>query len=129
MYNKKNFFIFDVKWNSNFQDGTIGEDLVVRPLPVSLHSLVKEAPKEEEVNENDLPPDDQLFMDTDGDMLINDGYPLSPDELAVSDGFGGDFQMGLVGSCYFIGCDSHVNNSSNTFPNSYILNKKLIFFQ
>lgn len=62
-------------------DGTIGEDLVVRPLPPSLHQL---AHREEEANVNQLPPDDEFFMDDaeelDDQMLFSDGLPLSADD-------------------------------------------------
>ena len=88
--------IINIQLYQFLQDGTIGEDLVVRPLPLSLQSLVKETPREEELNENELPPDDQLFMDHDdpeGDMLLSeDGLSLSPDELAISSGFGGGLE-------------------------------------
>lgn len=63
------------------QDGTVGEELVVRPLPPSLHQV---AQGEEEANVNQLSPDDEFFMDEEpggfGDpMMFSDGLPLTGD--------------------------------------------------
>ncbi|KAK3848813.1 hypothetical protein Pcinc_044412 [Petrolisthes cinctipes] len=77
--------------SSLLQDGTVGEDLVVRPLPVSLHQLARgemtQKKKEDEDNENHLaPPDDEFFMDEAeelGDqMVFSDGLPLNADDTS-----------------------------------------------
>lgn len=74
------------------QDGTVGEDLVVRPLPASLHQAARGEvmleQKEEEVNENHLaPPDDEFFIDEVEDlgdqMVFSDGLPLSADDTST----------------------------------------------
>lgn len=67
---------------SSLQDGTVGEELVVRPLPPSLHQL---AQGEEEANVNQLSPDDEFFMDEDpggleDPMVFSDGLPLAGDD-------------------------------------------------
>ncbi|XP_068214424.1 LOW QUALITY PROTEIN: A disintegrin and metalloproteinase with thrombospondin motifs like [Palaemon carinicauda] len=61
-------------------DGTIGEDLVVRPLPPPLLDLaVANGEDEAQLNEL-LPPDDEIFMDDlenmEDEMVFSDGLPL-----------------------------------------------------
>ncbi|XP_042218912.1 A disintegrin and metalloproteinase with thrombospondin motifs 4-like, partial [Homarus americanus] len=63
-------------------DGTVGEDLVVRPLPTQLYS---QAQGEEEASPNHLPPpDDEFFIDDlenlDDQMVFSDGLPLAGDD-------------------------------------------------
>ncbi|XP_071542881.1 A disintegrin and metalloproteinase with thrombospondin motifs like [Panulirus ornatus] len=64
-------------------DGTVGEDLVLRPLPPHLNQ-VAQAGEEEEPDLNQLPPDDEFFMDDledlDDQMVFSDGLPLAPDD-------------------------------------------------
>ena len=42
------------------QDGTVGGTLVIRPVPESARPHID---REAEVNVNDLPPDDEFFLD------------------------------------------------------------------
>lgn len=80
-------------------DGTVGEDLVIRPLPPTLYHLAEPSPptppssppvggspREEEVSLNQLtPPDDELFMDEleelEDEMVFDDGLPLDKDDM------------------------------------------------
>ncbi|XP_069939736.1 A disintegrin and metalloproteinase with thrombospondin motifs like isoform X1 [Cherax quadricarinatus] len=61
-------------------DGTVGEDLVVRPLPPHLYPQATQ--EEEAVSPNHLPPpDDELFLDDlDDQMIFSDGLPLAGDD-------------------------------------------------
>ncbi|MPC23483.1 hypothetical protein E2C01_016534 [Portunus trituberculatus] len=63
------------------EDGTVGEELVVRSLPPSLY---QRAQQEEETNLNQLSPDDEFFMDQDpggldDPMVFSDGLPVAGD--------------------------------------------------
>ncbi|KAB7495186.1 A disintegrin and metalloproteinase with thrombospondin motifs 16 [Armadillidium nasatum] len=74
-------------------EGTIGEELVVRPLPTSLHHLVppndvQTRGREEEASENTLTDEDEdLFnkQNQEGeDLAFSDGLPLVPDDEFVT---------------------------------------------
>lgn len=58
-----------------FQEGSIGSDLVIRPLPPRLHS---QPPKENDAKI--LPDDDEMFLDDDGELssevAIDTGLPI-----------------------------------------------------
>lgn len=70
------------------QEGTIGEDLVVKPLPASLRPLLppnneRLRDEEEEISENVLlENDDEVFMnEEEGEELVfSDGLPLVADD-------------------------------------------------
>ncbi|CAL4125188.1 unnamed protein product, partial [Meganyctiphanes norvegica] len=60
-------------------DGTVGEDLVVRSLPSHYYDVLNQ--KENEMSINDLPPDDEFFMDDFEDirdeMVFDNGLPIN----------------------------------------------------
>ncbi|KAF0296377.1 A disintegrin and metalloproteinase with thrombospondin motifs 8 [Amphibalanus amphitrite] len=58
-------------------DGTVGATLVIRPVPASARPQID---REAEASINDLPPDDEFFLDEEenlqDDRIIEDGFPL-----------------------------------------------------
>jgi hypothetical protein len=67
------------------QEGTIGSDFVVRPVPSSVRHLTPTPPeshKEEDEDEEDDPNDDEMFLDEEPgqEEAVSSGFPLPPEK-------------------------------------------------